>query len=82
MNISVVVKNVGAVAADEVVQGYLKWASVSPTVETPSLSLVDFARVSIPAGGSATVTLSMTPRDMAVLTAPKCGMFVSNLPAA
>ena len=59
-------------------QGYLRWSTLSPAVETPSLSLVDFARVSIPSGGSATVTLSMSPRDMAVLTAPRCGVVDSS----
>ena len=43
-------------------------------METPSLSLVDFARVSIPAGGSARVTLRLTPRDMAVLSDPRCSV--------
>ena len=59
VNISVTVKNSGAVSADEVVQGYLRWSSVTPAVETPSLSLIDFERLEIAAGGSATVSLSV-----------------------
>eukprot|EP01043_Picozoa_sp_COSAG02_P020391 COSAG02_NODE_1005_length_15270_cov_11.414607_7_plen_714_part_00 len=74
VNITVTVANAGSVVADEVVQSYLRWSSVVPEVETPLLSLVDFERVSVPAGGSAVVSLSMTPRDFAVLTSPRCGV--------
>jgi hypothetical protein len=74
VKITVTVRNTGGVVADEVVQSYLRWSSVVPAVDTPSLSLVDFERISISAGGSATVTLSMTPRDFAVLTSPRCGV--------
>lgn len=82
VNITVTVSNTGSVVADEVVQSYLRWSSVVPAVETPSLSLVDFERVSVPVGGSVVVSLSMTPRDFAVLTSPRCGVVPPSINTA
>ena len=53
---------------------YLRWTTTTPPSVTPALSLVDFARVSILAGGVASVTLTLKPRAMAVLTEPRCGV--------
>lgn len=50
-------------------------ASEADEFVTPSLSLVDFSRVSLlQPGESRTVTLSMTARTMAVLSSPRCGV--------
>jgi len=68
VNISVTVHNTGAVDGSEVVQLYLSWSGAglggSPTAD---LQLADFARVFVPAGGSAVVALAVDARHYAVL---------------
>ena len=79
INVSVSVQNTGVVSADEVVQVYVRWTALSPPLPTPSLSLAAFTRVHIEAASTATVALTVTPRVMAVLTDPQCGVVpVSN----
>ena len=85
VNISFTLKNTGAVAAEEVTQAYVRWTTIGPIppsggngggadVQTPALSLLDFARVKLAAGASVVVTLAMAPRQMAVLTDARCGV--------
>jgi beta-glucosidase len=57
---TVTVTNTGAVAGDEVVEAYLK----TPQSDGPIHSLVGFERVTIPAGGSRQVTLTLDPRSL------------------
>lgn len=74
VGISVAVKNTGAVAADEVVQAYIRWTASTPPAVTPSLSLVDFARVTIEAGAATKVALTMSARSLSILTNPRCSV--------
>ena len=55
---SVTVKNEGAVAGDEVVEGYLR----TPQGDGPLHSLVAFSRVRIEAGASREVSFTLDPR--------------------
>ena len=82
VGIVVSVQNSGAVAADEVVQAYIRWTATTPASVTPSLSLVDFARVHIAAGAATTVPLTMTPRSLAILTDPRCSTVPHTLDTA
>ena len=60
----VTVTNTGAVDSDEVVQLYIKQTN-APTA--PRVRLVDFARVHIKAGQAATVPLSFSPKEQALV---------------
>jgi beta-glucosidase len=60
IDVSVTVTNTGGMAADEVVQLYVT-SFGSNGNPTPKLTLADFARVSIPAGGNARVSLQVLP---------------------
>ena len=79
ITVTVDVKNTGVVDSDEVAQLYLRWSSLSPPEETPSLSLADFARAPIAASADHTYALTLSPRDYAVLTAPRCGVVPDTL---
>jgi beta-glucosidase len=57
---TVTVTNAGTVPGDEVVEAYLK----TPQPDGPIHSLVGFERVTIPAGGSRQVTLTLDPRSL------------------
>jgi hypothetical protein len=56
----------------------VRWLSTDPAVPTPLLSLAAFARVTVPADGSRTVSLFIEPRAFAVLTDPQCGVVPSQ----
>ncbi len=64
LEVSVTVKNVGKRAGDNVVQLYLR--DQFATVTRPLKSLQAFARVSLQAGDSATVTLTLSPRELSL----------------
>lgn len=57
--VAVTVKNTGDRDADEVVQLYVRQPNA--TVPVPRLRLADFARVTVPRGGSVRVSLVLTP---------------------
>jgi beta-glucosidase len=61
-NISVVVKNAGAIDSDEVVQLYVSFPGSK--VDRPIKALKGFRRVSIPAGKSITVTVPLKAEDL------------------
>ncbi len=63
--LTVTLANTGAFDADEVVQAYAALPDAS--FPAPRRTLVDFARVRVPAGGAASVTLRVTPRARSVL---------------
>lgn len=67
----VAVRNVGKVAADEIVQAYV--APVRPKVERPTKELKGFARVHLEPGETKTVRLQFTPRDFAYWSVAKHG---------
>merc|ERR1712107_157859 len=73
---SVEVFNTGAMTSGEVVQGYLRWQHLKPPVETPALSLFDFRKLTLQPSQKLQVELVLTPRRMAVLTEPMCGLVV------
>jgi len=62
--VSITVKNVGSRAGDDVIQLYLR--DQFATVTRPLKSLQAFARVSLQAGASETVTLRLSPREMSL----------------
>ena len=64
LEVSITVKNVGKRAGDDVVQLYLR--DQFATVTRPLKSLQAFARVSLPAGDSETVTLTLSPRELSL----------------
>ena len=64
-NVSVKVKNSGAVAGDEVVQMYLSHDGAAETV--PAKALVGFKRVSLAPGEEKRVEFTVTPLQMAVV---------------
>ncbi len=64
--VSVDVRNTGEVAGDEVVQLYVK--DVEATVRVPRHSLQAFERVRLEPGETRTVTFSLTPEQLAVLS--------------
>lgn len=57
---TVTVTNSSTVSGDEVVEAYLK----TPQADVPIRSLVGFERVSIPAGGSREVSITIDPRSL------------------
>ncbi len=63
--LTVTLANTGAVDADEVVQAYAALPDAS--FPAPRRTLVDFARVRVPAGGAVSVSLRVTPRARSVL---------------
>ncbi len=66
IEVSVTVKNTGDVAGKDVVQLYYSAPYKAGGIEKPHVALGDFAKTElIPAGGSAEVTLTIDPRDMA-----------------
>ena len=65
IGVTVTVTNTGSMDGDEVVQLYAKQPQA--TMPCPQVRLVDFHRVSIPAGGSVTVTLTVLPSFHAVV---------------
>lgn len=71
LNLTVTVENTGTTDSSEVVQVYLQWdaaATAAAGTPTPLLQLVDFDKVHVPAGGKVVVTLSIPPRQFAVLS--------------
>lgn len=62
LEVSVTVSNVGQRAGDEVVQLYLR--DKFATVTRPLKALKAFARVSLSAGASETLTLKLTPKEL------------------
>lgn len=65
VELSVDVTNTGSREGDEVVQLYLK--TPDATTPAPRVRLADFARVHLLAGQTKRVTLSLTPKDRAVV---------------
>ncbi|MBN1559081.1 glycoside hydrolase family 3 C-terminal domain-containing protein [candidate division KSB1 bacterium] len=65
MNVSVVVKNTGALAGDEVVQLYV--ADVEASVPVPIRALQGFKRISLQPGEEKTVTFTLTPYQLSLL---------------
>ena len=79
VTIAVSVTNTGRRASDEVVQGFLRWlpggdaGGDAAGEEHPELSLFAFTRLAdVQPGETRRVTLALTPRAMAQLTAPRC----------
>ncbi len=66
LKVSVMVENAGTRAGDEVVQLYLR--DIAASVPVPLRSLVAFQRVSLAPGEKREVTLTVTPRQLSVLT--------------
>jgi beta-glucosidase len=64
LTVSIMVKNVGKIAGDDVVQLYLK--DQFATVTRPLKSLQAFIRVSLQAGAYETVTLTLSPRELSL----------------
>ena len=64
LEVSVTVQNIGKRAGDDVVQLYLK--DHFATVTRPLKSLQAFARVSLQAGESETLTLKLSPRELSL----------------
>ena len=74
VTVAVTVTNTGAVDGSEVVQLYARWRNVvGGDAPVPDLTLVDFARVRVAAGGSAVVSLVVDPRHYSVLQAQPPG---------
>ena len=63
-SVTVTVENTGAMDGAEIVQLYV--APKTGGAFRPARELRGFARVHIPAGGSAQVTMTLTPRDFAI----------------
>jgi beta-glucosidase len=63
VSVSVMVRNTGKRAGDEVVQMYVQ--HLGSAVERPRLELKGFARVRIEAGAERAVTFELKPRDLA-----------------
>jgi len=66
VEVSVTVTNTGEHAGDEVVQLYVTDREAS--VPVPIRKLVGFARISLAAGESKTVSFTINPRDLSVIT--------------
>ena len=66
VEVSVTVTNTGERAGDEVVQLYVTDREAS--VPVPIRKLVGFARISLAAGESKTVSFTINPRDLSVIT--------------
>ena len=64
LTISVDVTNTGAVDGDEVVQVYVRTPDSPASLQRPIKRLKGFQRVSIPAGGSATVNIGISCDDL------------------
>ncbi len=64
INVSVIVKNTGAVAGAEVVQLYLR--DVISSVTTPELALKDFARIELQPGESKTIHFIIAPEQLSL----------------
>ena len=65
LSLSVTLTNTGSMESAEVVQAYLRWGKAShPTAD---LQLAAFTKTIVASGATATVTLTITPRQMAVL---------------
>lgn len=60
----VTVTNTGILDGDEVVQVYIAWLTTTEVM--PNLQLVAFDRIFVPRSKSVRVTLSISPRDLAV----------------
>jgi len=67
LDVSVDVRNAGARAGKETVQLYVR--DVVSSVTTPVFELRGFKKVSLAPGETATVTLTLTPRDLALYDA-------------
>ncbi|NLX70717.1 MAG: glycoside hydrolase family 3 protein [Clostridiales bacterium] len=65
INISVNVKNTGHVAGDEIVQLYIK--DLEASVDVPIHELRGFKRIKLQPGETATVSFTLTPRQMALI---------------
>ena len=65
MTATVVVTNTGHMAAAETVQAYVQW--IAPSVPAAEIQLVAFEKVYLQAGESSKVTLTMPPRQLALL---------------
>ena len=65
IQVDVTLKNTGSVDSDEVVQCYVRHLNAS--VAVPNIRLAAFERVSVAAGSQTTVTLSILPKDRAVV---------------
>jgi beta-glucosidase len=65
LKISVDVENSGDMAGDEVVQVYVK--DVSASVRVPRHSLQAFERITLQPGEKRTITIELSPRNMALL---------------
>jgi beta-glucosidase len=65
ITVSALVTNTGKAAGDEVVQLYLK--HLSSSVPVPIRSLKGFKRINLRPGRSATVSFTLTPRDLSVV---------------
>ena len=68
IELSLTLRNTGTLPGSEIVQVYLRW--LKPTVATPTLQLVQFERVFVPAGAERHVLLTVDARRMAVLLPP------------
>jgi beta-glucosidase len=66
LEISVEVENTGRIAGDEVVQVYI--SDTESSVRTPRHSLQAFERIHLAPGERRTMTFSLTPKQMALLT--------------
>lgn len=65
LDVSVTIKNTGAMESDEVPQVYLGAPSVVPAgVQFPVRALVGFDRIHLAAGATKTVTLKVAPRQL------------------
>jgi beta-glucosidase len=79
LELTVDVTNTGSVDSDEVVQAYLSQPDAS--VPAPQLRLVAFERVSVPAGTTRSVALTLEPRDRAVVadeTGPSQAVYTAS----
>jgi beta-glucosidase len=87
VTVTVTVTNDGSMACEEVVQVYLTWEPPSTTTATldvsaaptpaPTQQLVAFRRVLIAAQQAVTLTLVVHPKQLSLLTEPRCGQMVN-----
>ena len=75
IGVNVTVTNVGKVDSDEVVQCYIKQPNASTA---PQVRLADFARVHIKAGQSSVVSLTIAPKEQALVVG-STGVYQPNL---
>ena len=74
VTVTVTVSNTGARDGSEVVMLYVRWRDVQGgDAPVPNITLADFARVAVPAGQSAAVTLVVDARHWSVLQAQPLG---------